>query len=218
MIDTNTKDSNITPVAFFDFDGTLTTGDTLMPFLKFVVGAPRYYWYLILVSPILLAYILKLIPNDIAKQKVLKRYLSGYPLNELFEKGSKFSQEIIPNMLCNEGMEKLRWHQNQQHTCVLVSASFDIWLKPWADSNGFDDILTTQLETKGGIVTGNIAGNNCYGQEKVRRIESWLNQEDLLPNYTYAYGDTKGDLPMLSVVNHGCMLKRNIFIEVQGNE
>jgi len=211
MIDNNSKDSNKTPVAFFDFDGTLTTGDTLMPFLKFVVGSPRYYWYLILVAPTLIAYILKLIPNDLAKQKVIKRYLSGYPLSELYERGIMFSKDIIPTMLRNEGMEKLRWHQNQQHICVLVSASFDIWLKPWADSNGFDDILSTQLETNEGIVTGLIAGNNCYGEEKVRRIESWLRQEFRMPNCTYAYGDTKGDLPMLKYVSSGLILKNNIF-------
>lgn len=210
MVDAHTKDSNNTPVAFFDFDGTLTTGDTLMPFLKFVVGAPRYYWYLILVSPILIAYILKLIPNDIAKQKVLELYLSGYPLSELFEKGKNFSQEVIPTMLRNEGMEKLRWHQTQGHTCVLVSASFDVWLKPWAESNGFDDILTTQLETNDGFVTGLIAGNNCYGQEKVRRIESWLNMKKISPSYTYGYGDTTGDIPMLSLMDKGILLNKKL--------
>lgn len=212
MVVAHSKDSNNTPVAFFDFDGTLTTGDTLMPFLKFVVGVPRYYWCLFLVTPILIAYILKLIPNDVAKQKVLKRYLSGYPLAELFEKGEAFSQEVIPTMLRNEGMERLRWHQTQGHTCVLVSASFDVWLKPWSDSNGFDDILTTQLETKNGMVTGLIAGNNCYGSEKVCRIEIWLDHEDREPSCTYAYGDTKGDLPMLNSVNKGLILRNNTFI------
>jgi len=214
MIDTDTKDNNNTPVAFFDFDGTLTTGDTLMPFLKFVVGAPKYYWYLILVTPILIAYALKLIRNDIAKEKVLKRYLVGYCIDVLRRKGEKFSQEVIPLMLRDEGITKLKWHQSQGHSCVLVSASFDIWLKPWADSNGFDDILTTQLEANEGVVTGLIAGNNCYGQEKVRRIENWLELEARKPNYTYAYGDTKGDLPMTNFVSHGFMLKRNNFIEL----
>ncbi|WP_257292907.1 haloacid dehalogenase-like hydrolase, partial [Endozoicomonas sp. ONNA1] len=54
-------------VAFFDFDGTLTTGDTLMPFLKYVLGRRKYYAKLFLVSPILVAYFAKVLRNDIAK-------------------------------------------------------------------------------------------------------------------------------------------------------
>lgn len=194
-------------VAFFDFDGTLTTGDTLMPFLKFVVGAPRYYTKLAFVSPVLMAYFAKLIRNDVAKQIVLKQYLAGYHIDELFELGQRFSEEVIPTMLRPEGMERLRWHQEHGHECVLVSASLDIYLRAWAKETKFVGVLCTSLETqRDNCTTGQIRGANCHGQEKVERIYRWQTGRNL--SETYAYGDTSGDIPMIQLVQHGYVWQR----------
>jgi phosphatidylglycerophosphatase C len=201
-----------TTVAFFDFDGTLTAGDTLMPFLKFVVGRPKYYAKLFLISPVLVAYFAKLIPNDVAKEIVLKQYLAGYNIDELCALGKRFSEEVIPHMLRPEGMERLRWHQNQGHDCVLVSASMDVYLDSWSNNNGFKAAITTQLQNVAGVVNGKILNENCYGDEKVRQIKLWLNGRKTLK--TYAYGDTSGDLPMLLAVNSGWMLKGNFKIKL----
>ncbi|MCK0715839.1 HAD-IB family hydrolase [Chromohalobacter sarecensis] len=197
------------PVAFFDFDGTLTTGDTLMPFLKFVVGKPTYYAKLALLSPVLGAYYAKILRNDIAKQIVLKQYLGGCHIDELFALGERFSEEVIPTMLRPEGMERLRWHQAQGHECVLVSASMNVYLKSWAKRERFSAVICTELEVgKKGYVSGKIQGKNCHGEEKVRRIIiSKLDSRRL----TYAYGDSKGDLPMLKLVDHGFVFERGVF-------
>jgi len=185
------------PMAFFDFDGTLTTGDTLMPFLKFVVGKPVYYIKLLMISPVLVAYFLKLLRNDVAKQWVLKWYLSGYELDTLLALGEEFSCKVIPKLLRQEGMEKLRWHQGQGHECILVSASLDVYLASWSVSAGFDALLSSKLESNSGVVSGNLYGDNCFGEEKVVRIKEWLAGRK--PEETFAYGDSNGDMPMLSL-------------------
>ena len=206
--------SNNRPVAFFDFDGTLTTGDTLMPFLKFVVGAPVYYAKLALVSPILATYFAKLLRNDTAKQIVLKHYLAGYHIDDLFERGQHFSEEVIPTLLRPKGMERLRWHQEQGHECILVSASIDIYLNAWAQRVGIDAVLCSSLEKDdlSSIVSGKIKGRNCYGEEKLHRIKSFMigKQESA----TYAYGDTSGDLPMLYYADYGAILKKNKWVSL----
>ena len=209
--DLNAPEKNTRPIAFFDFDGTLTTGDTLMPFLKYVVGAPTYYAKLVLLSPVLAAYFAKLLRNDIAKQIVLKSYLAGYHIDELFELGQRFSEELIPTVLRPEGMELLRWHQEQGHECVLVSASLDIYLHAWAKSEHFSEVICTLLKVgSSGDVAGDIKGENCYGKEKVRRlIEVDLN---IGLRSSYAYGDTKGDFPMLNLVNKGFLFNGSEFL------
>lgn len=203
------------PVAFFDFDGTLTTGDTLMPFLKYVVGTPTYYAKLALLSPVLVAYIAKVLRNDIAKQIVLKHYLAGYHIDELFELGQRFSAEVIPTMLRPEGMERLRWHQDQGHECVLVSASMDVYLNSWGKREGFSEVICTLLtKDDGGHISGKIQGNNCHGQEKLRRVLAW--QAGRLEVETFAYGDTSGDIPLLNSVKKGYMWKKNTnsFVDI----
>lgn len=195
------------PIAYFDFDGTLTTGDTLMPFLRYVVGAPTYYAKLAIISPVLAAYVTKLLRNDIAKQLVLQHYLSGYHIDELFEHGQHFSENVIPKMLRPEGMERLRWHQAQGHECVLVSASMDVYLNAWAGSEQFSGVICTTLEqSDNGYVSGKINGQNCHGDEKTKRIMEW--QGSINPLDTYAYGDTAGDLPMLLATRHGYIWKK----------
>ena len=198
---------NDTPVAFFDFDGTLTTSDTLMPFLKFVVGRPKYYWNLILVSPVLVGYFLKLVRNDIAKETVLKRYLAGYPIDQLFELGKRFSAEVIPCMSRSEAIQRLRWHQEQGHDCVLVSASFDIWLQFVGQDLNVSHVISSELFTQSQIVDGRLNGLNCYGKEKAKRIKAWMKAENRTPSLTYAYGDSSGDTEMLSMVDEGFFIR-----------
>jgi HAD superfamily hydrolase (TIGR01490 family) len=198
----NTPEKDTRPVAFFDFDGTLTTGDTLMPFLKYVVGAPTYYAKLVLLSPVLAAYFAKLLRNDIAKQIVLKSYLAGYHIDKLFELGQRFSEEIIPTMLRPEGMERLRWHQEHGHECVLVSASLDVYLNAWAKPTQFSEVICTSLqENNNRRASGKIGGKNCYGEEKLVRIQKW--ESRISQTKRYAYGDTSGDIPMLIYVDYG---------------
>jgi HAD superfamily hydrolase (TIGR01490 family) len=196
------------PVAFFDFDGTLTTADTLMPFLKYVVGSPRYYMKLAVVSPVLMAYFAKMLRNDIAKQIVVRHYLAGYGIDKLFELGQRFSEEVIPTMLRPEGIERLRWHQQQQHECVLVSASFDLYLKAWSATEGFSRLICTSLEIDDHrVISGKLDGPNCHGEVKVLHIKKFL--ENKIYGVTYGYGDTISDLPMLEFLDNGMLLQRD---------
>lgn len=208
----HTPEKDTRPVAFFDFDGTLTTGDTLMPFLRYVVGGPTYYAKLVLLSPVLAAYFAKSLRNDIAKQIVLKQYLSGYHVGELFEVGKWFSEDVIPALLRPAGMERLRWHQEQGHECVLVSASLDVYLNAWAKAEYLSSVICTSLQRSEDEGFVKIKGKNCHGEEKIRRIFEEGFNLNLRPSY--AYGDTKGDLPMLNIVDEGFLLKGDVFISV----
>ncbi|MCX2793858.1 HAD-IB family hydrolase [Microbulbifer thermotolerans] len=204
---------NTTPVAFFDFDGTLTKSDTLLPFLKFVIGRPSFYIKLTKVSPVLIAYIAGVLRNDVAKEIVLQSFLSGYSLQELNEFGKRFSSEVIPKMLRAEGIDRLLWHKSQGHDCVLVSASLDVYLRYWARSFGFSGLLSTSLVfSSDGVTCGNLKGKNCYGDEKLRRVKEWLS--DRCPSLIYAYGDTKGDMPLIKFSNNGWIWKKGRFVRI----
>jgi HAD superfamily hydrolase (TIGR01490 family) len=187
-------------VAVFDFDGTLTQRDTLLPFLKMAVGRWPFWWGLVVMSPILAAYALKLIPNWWAKEAVLSYFLSGKKQTEVYEIAQKFALEKIPTLLRPEALQCLQWHQAQGHQLVLVSASLEAYLLPWATKMGFDQVLGTQLEVKNNHVTGRILGKNCYGAEKVERLRAVLGE--LSQYIIYAYGDSRGDQELLAVSNY----------------
>ncbi len=188
-------------VAAFDFDGTLTRRDTLLPFLLYLLGSPAVARHALVLSPTLAGYALGLIRNDVAKERVLSQCLTGMEMDALRQQGERFAALALPDLLRHEAMRRLEWHRQQGHRCVVISASLDLYVRPWAQQAGFSDIIATLLETDdGGRITGKFSGENCFGAEKVRRLQALLGARD---GYVlYAYGDSRGDRELLSLADH----------------
>lgn len=184
-------------VAAFDFDGTLTHRDTLLPFLLHTLGTAKVVRHAFVLSPTLAGYGLGLIRNDVAKERVLVECLAGMPMDALQQEGEWFAAYVLPKLLRQEALQRLDWHKQQGHRCVVISASLELYVRPWAIKTGFDDVIATHLEMrKDGCATGKLSGGNCFGIEKVRRLDALLGARE---GYTlYAYGDSRGDKELLS--------------------
>lgn len=183
-------------IAFFDFDGTITTHDTLLEFIKFSHGTPKFYLGFLLHAPWLLAYKGGLITNQKAKEKILSWFFGGLPLSRFQETCRRFSETALPALLRRGAMEEIGQLRESGATIVVVSASPGNWIEAFAGKIGAD-LIATRLEIKDEKLTGRIEGNNCYGQEKVARIRE---KYDIAAyDEVRAYGDSKGDLPMLKL-------------------
>lgn len=187
-------------VAAFDFDGTLTQRDTLFPFLLHVAGPLQFWLKLVTLLPTLTLYALKFIRNDIAKQIVLRRFLANMDIAKVNQYALQFAEIKLPSLLRTEAMQRLAWHKQQGHRCVVISASLENYLQPWASKAGFNDTLGSRLVVQAdGTVSGNLQGNNCFGPEKMRRLQALLGPRE---GYTlYAYGDSRGDKELLSAAD-----------------
>ena len=190
-------EANKRVVAAFDFDGTLTRHDTLLPFLLHVLGAPAVMRHAFILSPTLAGYSLGMIRNDVAKERVLTQCLAGMRIDELQREAAEFAEHKLPGLVRTEAIHRFVWHKKEGHRCVVISASLDLYVRPWARRAGFDDVIASRLETlEDGRITGNLLGKNCFGIEKVRRLEALLGPRS---GYTlYAYGDSRGDKELLS--------------------
>lgn len=186
-------------LALFDFDGTISSKDSLEEFIRFAVGDVKYYVGLALLAPILGLYLLKLLPNHVAKQKLMAYFFKNWKTERFKTLATAYALEQLPKILRPKAMERIRWHQQQGHTVVVVSASIECWLQPWCEQIGVA-LLGTQLETQQNRLTGRFASPNCYGEEKVRRIRAAYCLDDYAE--IYAYGDTSGDKPMLELAMH----------------
>lgn len=188
-------------VAAFDFDGTLTRRDTLLPFLLHALGAAAVTRHALVLSPTLAGYVLGLIANHVAKERVLVRCFAGMKGKILQQHGESFASYVLPGLLRYESMQRYAWHKQQGHRCVVISASLELYVRPWANGAGFDDVIATQLETsEDGRCTGKILGANCFGIEKVNRLRVLLGERQ---GYTlYAYGDSRGDRELLSFADY----------------
>ena len=193
-------------VAAFDFDGTLTRRDTFTPFLARGLGWPRFLLALLRCSPWLAGYALRLVRNDVAKARLMRATLSGRSMAEMEDWTTRWLAKDFPGQLQAWTLARLVYHQQAGHCCVLVSASPDIYLARVARQLGFDGLICTEMEVQGGHLTGRMRTPNCYGEQKVLRLNAWLSErfgvEAAAALTLYAYGDTAGDKPMLRLAQH----------------
>jgi HAD superfamily hydrolase (TIGR01490 family) len=185
-------------LALFDFDGTITTKDSMVEFIQYAVGKKKYYFGLLRLSPILVAYRLKLYPNDKAKEKLLAYFFKEISIKAFQKLVISYDANELDKIVRKEATEKILWHKKQGDEVVVVSASMECWLKLWCDRQNVK-LIATKLEIENGKFTGKFATQNCYGQEKVTRLQALYPTEKY--SHIYAYGDSQGDRELLALAD-----------------
>ncbi len=193
-------------VAAFDFDGTLSRRDSLLPFLVFVRGAAATARAVVAEGPRFGRVLLGKASRDEAKEALLTRLLSGAEAAQLTESGRAFAERLVARGLRPAMRHRLQWHRQAGHRVVIVSASPTIYLTTAGRRLGVDAVLATELEVDtDGRLTGKLAGRNCRGDEKANRLRAWLDasapdRSGQLPRL-WAYGDSRGDTEMLALAD-----------------
>jgi phosphatidylglycerophosphatase C len=185
-------------IAFFDFDGTITTKDSLLEFIRFVKGDAAFYIGFLLHSPILVLYKLQIVSNQSAKEMMLRYFFGKMDANVFNKHCEDFTNKKLPSLIRPKSLHEIKKLQNGGAIVVVVSASPENWLKAWCASVG-TDCIATRLVIDNNRITGKIDGRNCHGEEKVNRIRSKYDLNDF--SSVYAYGDTRADRHMLSLAN-----------------
>lgn len=185
-------------IAFFDFDGTIVKGDSLVAFLKYYFSRKQLALKSLIYSPIFLSYKFGLVSNSKAKEKLFNVFFSGEKLDQFNQKSKLFSKEWITKNLNSKAFERIQWHQEKGHEVVVVSASISNYLIPWCESLNVK-VIATELLVENEKISGYFFTPNCYGKEKVARIKK---EYDLTKYETsYGYGDSRGDDELLEFVD-----------------
>lgn len=188
-------------VAAFDFDGTVTTGDSLRDFVLYAVGRGRFALGVLRASPWLLGLLAGVCGRGPAKAHFLAAAVGSMRQTRLEELARDYAVRRLPALVRPEMIARIEEHKRLGHRLVLVSASPSLYLKHWAASAGFDAVLATELEFLDGRFSGCLASPNCWGPQKVQRLQQWFAGN--LPEKLYAYGDSRGDREMLAFADFG---------------
>src|ERR1700753_4025120 len=86
-------------IAFFDFDGTITTKDTMLEVIKFQKGVREFCTGFLANSPFLVAYKAKLISNKTAKERVVSYFFKGAPLSSFQSACDNFALAVLPALI-----------------------------------------------------------------------------------------------------------------------
>ncbi|MCL1126132.1 HAD family hydrolase [Shewanella surugensis] len=185
-------------LALFDFDGTLTTTETFSPFLRFAIPQKRLTWVRWCLWPLVLGYKLQLISARFTRIWLSRFCYQGMSGTELNQLGNQFALEYIPSVIYKKTLSRLIWHQQQGHEVAIVSASLDIYLRPWCKSLGIH-LLCSQLEIKNNIATGQYTTGDCSGINKYQHIIRHYQLEQY--ETIYAYGNSIEDNEMLDIAD-----------------
>ena len=143
--------------------------------------------------------------RDGLKAHVVREFLAGVPVEDVEAQGNAFAARVAAGWMRGDTARRLRSHQDAGHVVVLVSASLAPYLEPLGDILEVDAVLCTRLESRDGVLTGELDGPNCRGQEKVVRLARWAAEAGISGDgwLAHAYGDSAGDREMLAMAADG---------------
>jgi phosphatidylglycerophosphatase C len=183
------------PIVAFDFDGTLTVRDSYTAFLRWRTPLPALALGGLRLIPALVRY---LFDRDRGRFKAAatKVYLGGVAREELEADARRFAELYSRRLLRPDAVTAWKRWRQERVRLVIVTASPDVVVAPFARGLGAEDILGTPLAYDGfGRVTGAFAQPNCRGAEKVVRLRAAFGPDIRI---RAAYGDTSGDREMLA--------------------
>lgn len=178
----------------FDFDGTLTHKDTMFLFLKYY-SPVKFRIQFLRHIPLFILLKFKLAQAEKVKKSFISSILKDQTKEKLEQKAQFFFDAHFPDIMRENALEFLQKRNLQNTESFLVTASLDIWAKPFADYFKMT-LISTRAEYRDGIFTGNFVGRNCNLDEKKWRILKAV--EGKKYDKIIAFGDTSGDREMLA--------------------
>lgn len=185
-------------IVAFDFDGTLTVRDSFTAFLRWRAGAGGWALGLVRMAPALAGYARDRDRGRI-KAASVKEFLGGVARTELEAEAEQFAEAVWTDFMRPDALEVWNdWGARGAHR-VIVTASPETTVAPFARRLGAEALLGTRLTFDDqDRVTGAFSSANCRGEEKVRRLREVYGDPVRL---AAAYGDTSGDTEMLAIAD-----------------
>lgn len=194
-------------VCAFDFDGTLTSGDSFLDFVRFDRGTLRFIIGFLRYSPLILLMLLHVCDNGKVKQKIFSYFFRGMTLDEFDRRCRAYARARKDSLLREDGRRAVVKALQTGYRVVIVTASIEDWVAPFFTTDPLLSIVGTKIEVCHGRLTGRFLTKNCYGQEKVNRIKLLLPDREA---YTLiAFGDSRGDRELLRYADRSFLCRHN---------
>lgn len=194
-------------IVVFDLDYTVTKNDTFLSFLGLVLLRRPMRWPAACLLPFF--YIWHKAgrrDNEWLKERFLSCVAGGLSRERLEHYRNLLVPRILARDIRDGAREALRRHRDAGDYLVLASASFDFYVVRLAAELGFSETVCTLADwNEGGTLSGKIDGRNCYGDEKVRRLNSVITRRANFRRIVYT--DHHSDLPLCRWANEIRLVK-----------
>ncbi|MZK49915.1 HAD family hydrolase [Clostridium beijerinckii] len=205
-------------LAIFDIDYTITKKETLMELFKYVIKKdkknlrflPRAIYCGIM-------YAIGIYDERKVKETFL-RFIDGIKEEELAELVKEFYDERLKNILYDDALKMMKKLKNEGYDIYLISASPEFYVNEFYNIKEVDKVIGTKFGFENGTFVRKMVGNNCKGEEKVRRLNEVLKDEKIEVDFkeSYMFSDSLSDKPLLDLVGKPYLInyKKNHDIEI----
>lgn len=205
-------------LAIFDIDYTITRKETLMELFKFVISKDkRNLKFLPRAIFCGAMYGIKVYDEKMVKQKFLK-FIDNIKEDELAELVKDFYEKRLSNILYEDAINMIKNLKNKGYDIYLISASPEFYVKEFYNIEEVDMVIGTRFEMKDGIFTRKMQGENCKGEEKVKRLMEVLKAKNIDVDFkeSYMFSDSLSDKPLLDLVGKPYLInyKKDHEIEI----
>ena len=184
-------------LALFDFDGTITYADTLTPFVRLAPLRIRVLPGWSLLPPMVLGYHAGVVSASHLRAAAIRVAFAGSQVSAVRSAGLKYATDVLPGVVRPVALERLDWHRQRGDEIVVVSASLDVYLRPWCETQGVQCVCN-MLEESDGVLTGRFLDGD-RGVGKAARVRQQFPGERY--DIAFAYGDTEEDREMLGLAH-----------------
>ena len=191
-------------LAIFDVDYTLTKRETLVEFYFFMIRKnPKFIKYLPISIFSSIFYVFKIYDASKAK-KTFIRFIDGIEEKEMKKIVKEFYEKRLSKILYKDAIDTIKKMKTQGYKIYLISASAEFYLSEFYNIKEVDKVIGTRFTTENGLHRNEMAGENCKGEEKVKRLKEVLKKENIEADFenSYMFSDSLSDLPLFNLVGH----------------
>lgn len=203
-------------IAIFDLDKTITRQGTWSRFVRHVTGGGTGFWgKLPLAGLQAVKYKAGLADRASVKVRSIALFLEGRSREDLQAEAAAFVAHDVAHGLRKEARAVIEAHRTAGDRLLIASAAVDLICDEMAKALGFDDVICTRLSWKeDGTLAPALDGENCYGEEKLRRVEGFFGGTRPAGPIVF-YSDHHTDLPCLRWADRGVAVNPTARLRAQ---
>ncbi|WP_371398288.1 HAD family hydrolase [Fretibacter rubidus] len=195
-------------LAIFDLDYTLTKRGTWGRFVLRCVRYRPHVWLPLLLSAGWAQFRYKrgAIPRVRVKQAMMRWAMPRWSREKLTQLAEDFAEAEVNSGLRPGAVAALQAHRDTGDTIMLASAAVDLIVAPIARRLGINHYVATDMAWEHDRLAPYFGSENCYGDEKLARVQSYLNENpELKRNNTVItmYSDSYSDLAIMQFADVG---------------
>lgn len=147
--------------------------------------------------------------------------LSRHPRSQLDAWHQEFMQQKILPLITPQARELVKRHMLGNNLCVIITATNRFVTGPIARALGISHLIATEPEQVNDEFTGQVFGLPCFREDKIARLESWLDEHNLTWMSfleSWFYSDSLNDLPLLNKVTHPVAVDPDATLKAHAEE